>query len=67
MGTTAAEKLFIDNYITPGREPQWAASARQPENVYFSHATHVTRGKLKCEGCHADPGASVSRSARRGC
>jgi hypothetical protein len=58
MGTTAAEKNFIDNYITPRREPQWAAYARQPENVYFSHIAHVKRGKLKCESCHAGHGST---------
>ena len=53
-GTTTAEKEFIDNYVTPGHEPQWLVYARQPENVYFSHATHVKLGKLKCEDCHRD-------------
>jgi menaquinone reductase, multiheme cytochrome c subunit len=58
MGTTAAEKDFIDRYVTPNREPQWASAARQPENVWFSHATHVKLGKLKCEQCHGAQGAS---------
>jgi len=58
MGATVAEKNFIDNYVTPQREPQWAVYARQPENVWFSHASHVTRGKLKCEACHAAQGSA---------
>ena len=58
MGTTAAEKNFIDQYVTPGREPQWAAYARQPENVYFSHITHVKRAGMKCETCHGDEGST---------
>ena len=41
MGTTAAEKHFIDRYVTPQREPEWLVYARQPENVYFSHSAHV--------------------------
>src|ERR1019366_2200644 len=49
MGSTVAEKNFVDRYVTPGREPQWLVYARQPENVYFSHITHVKRGNLKCE------------------
>lgn len=53
-GSTAAEKSFIENYVTPGREPQWAVYARQPENVYFSHVTHVKAGRMKCEECHRD-------------
>ncbi len=58
MGTTAAEKNFIDQYVTPGREPQWAAYARQPENVFFSHITHVKLGQVKCEACHGGQGSS---------
>lgn len=58
MGSTSAEKAFIDQYVTPGREPQWADYARQPENVYFSHAAHIRRGQVKCEACHGNMGAS---------
>jgi len=58
MGTTAAEKSFIDYYVTPNREPEWAAYARQPENVSFSHAVHVKRAKLACETCHGNTGAT---------
>jgi menaquinone reductase, multiheme cytochrome c subunit len=58
MGTTAAEKDFIERYVTPQKEPQWAAYARQPENVYFSHITHVKQGSMKCEACHGNIGAS---------
>jgi hypothetical protein len=58
MGTTAAEKNFIDQYVTPNREPQWGAYARQPENVVFSHAAHVKRAGMTCESCHGDTGAS---------
>ena len=57
MGTTAAEKKFIDGYVTPNREPVWFSYARQPENVYFSHAAHVKLGGLKCEQCHGAEGA----------
>ncbi len=58
MGATAAEKDFVEQYVTPGREPQWAVYARQPENVFFSHIAHVKRAKLACETCHGDHGAS---------
>ena len=60
MGTSAAEKKFIDAYVTPGREPQWASYSRQPENVYFSHVTHVKLGAMKCEQCHGDHGATAT-------
>ena len=58
MGSTVAEKNFIDHYVTPQREPQWASYARQPENVYFSHITHVKLAQVKCERCHGDEGSS---------
>src|SRR5215471_10974005 len=58
MGTTAAEKQFIERYVTPQREPEWLVYARQPENVYFSHASHIKRGNLKCERCHGSQGTS---------
>jgi len=58
MGSTAAEKNFIDRYVTPQREPQWAVYARQPENVYFSHITHVKLARIECERCHGPEGAS---------
>ena len=56
MGTTVAEKNFIEQYVTPNREPQWLAYARQPENVRFSHATHLKLARLKCERCHGEQG-----------
>jgi Zn finger protein HypA/HybF involved in hydrogenase expression len=58
MGTTAAEKRFIEQYVTPNREPVWQVYSRQPENVYFSHVVHVKRGKVKCEECHLKHGSS---------
>ncbi len=58
MGTTVAEKNFIDQYVTPQREPAWMSYARQPENVYFSHIHHVKFGKLKCEDCHGNLGTT---------
>lgn len=60
MGDSAAEKNFIDRYVTPGKEPQWVSYARQPENVFFSHATHVKLGGLKCEQCHGAVGSSAT-------
>jgi len=58
MGTTAEEKRFIETYVTPGREPEWRSYARQPENVFFSHAAHVKAAGLKCEECHGAVGLS---------
>jgi menaquinone reductase, multiheme cytochrome c subunit len=58
MGTTAAEKNFIETYVTTNREPQWHSYARQPENVFFSHAAHIKLAGLKCEQCHGEVGAT---------
>lgn len=58
MGTTAEEKKFIDAYVTPHKEPLWLDYARQPENVAFSHITHVKRAQLKCERCHGNEGSA---------
>jgi hypothetical protein len=58
MGTDPAEKAFIEQYITPNREPQWRSYARQPENVWFPHAPHVKRANVKCEKCHGGIGSS---------
>jgi hypothetical protein len=58
MGATVAEKNFIDQYVTPNREPRWAVYARQPTNVSFSHIAHVKRANLTCESCHGDTGTS---------
>jgi menaquinone reductase, multiheme cytochrome c subunit len=58
MGTTAAEQAFVEGYVTPGREPQWLRYARQPENVFFSHVSHMNLGKLKCEKCHGNFGTT---------
>ena len=60
MGTTKAEKQFIEGYVTPQREVPWAVYARQPENVHFSHAAHVKAGKLACARCHGEQGQSDS-------
>lgn len=58
MGTTPAEKAFVEQYVTPNREPQWASYAQQPENVFFSHAAHMKLTKVTCENCHGDIGSS---------
>lgn len=36
-----------------GREPlAWVRVHRFPDFAYFSHASHVTSGKLACQACH---------------
>jgi hypothetical protein len=58
LSTTAEEKLLIERYVTPNVEIPWLVYSRQPENVHFSHATHVNKGKLTCEQCHGKHGSS---------
>ena len=59
VGTTAAEKKFVDDYVAKGREVDWLVYARQPDNVYFSHAVHLSgKDKVACERCHGPHGTT---------
>ena len=58
MGDSRAEKTLVENYVTPNREPEWRVYARQPDNAYFSHATHVKMAGIACEKCHGQHGTS---------
>ncbi len=65
MGTSAKEKRFIDQYVTPNREPVWQSYAHQPENVHFSHAAHIKLAHLDCAQCHGAEGQSDTLGAAR--
>ena len=56
IGETAEEKRLVDEFVTPGREIPWKVYSRQPDHVFFSHATHVKGGGLACEECHGPHG-----------
>lgn len=58
MGTSKAEATLVDTYIKPGQETPWLVYARQPANVWFSHAIHVKRAALACAECHSTYGES---------
>ncbi len=58
MGSSAGEKLLIDRYITNNREIPWLVYARQPDNVAFSHASHIKLGKVPCTQCHGRHGST---------
>lgn len=60
LGSTPAEKLLVEKYVTRNREIPWAVYSRQPENVYFSHAPHVKLAKLDCAECHGSQGKTTS-------
>jgi menaquinone reductase, multiheme cytochrome c subunit len=58
IGESPAEKLFIDEYVAKNREVPWLVYAKQPQNVYFSHASHVKLAALECTECHGTHGSS---------
>ena len=43
-----AEKTFVEEYVTPGKQVPWRKHQAQPDNVFFSHAAHFN----KCYTCH---------------
>jgi menaquinone reductase, multiheme cytochrome c subunit len=61
IGTSKSEATLVDNYIKPGHETPWLVSARQPANVWFSHAIHTRRAGLACTECHGTFGESDQR------
>ncbi len=56
LGTSKSEATLVDDYVKPGRETPWLVSARQPANVWFSHAIHTRGGGLACSECHGNYG-----------
>jgi menaquinone reductase, multiheme cytochrome c subunit len=58
VGESKAEAVLVDTYIKPGQETPWLVYARQPANVWFSHAIHVKRAHLDCAECHSKYGES---------
>ncbi|HUC28414.1 MAG TPA: menaquinone reductase multiheme cytochrome c subunit QrcA [Candidatus Acidoferrum sp.] len=58
IGESKAEAILVDAYIKTGHETTWLVYAREPANVWFSHAIHVRRAGLKCTECHGNDGES---------
>jgi len=58
IGESDNEKRLVEEYIEPGKEIPWRAYARQPINVYFSHASHVQLAEIECSRCHGTHGES---------
>lgn len=63
MGESQAEKIFVEQYVKASREVPWHVYSRQPDNVWFSHATHVKTAKLTCEKCHGEHGKTETLRA----
>ena len=60
IGQNENEKRLVEEFVTPNKEIPWLVYSRQPDNAYFSHASHVVYGKMKCETCHDSIGTSDS-------
>ena len=58
-GADKDETIFYRDYLTKYREVPWHVYARQPANVFFSHAAHVLKAKENCVECHGDIGSST--------
>ena len=60
MGESEDEAVFVEQYISQGREVPWLAYSRQPDCVFFSHAAHVIGAEMDCATCHGDHGETES-------
>ncbi len=60
QGSSSDEKVLVEQYVKPNREIPWLIYARQPENVYFSHAPHLKLAGIECERCHGPHGKTDS-------
>lgn len=60
QGDTENEALFVEEYVSKGKEVPWLIYSRQPDCVFFSHAAHVKLAKMDCETCHGHIGQSTS-------
>ena len=64
-GENAAVNALVAKYVEPGTEVPWRVYARQPDNVYFPHAPHVTGDKVACTRCHGPEGETSTARAYR--
>ncbi len=62
MGISKSEATLAIEYVAPSREVPWVIYLKQPQNVFFSHATHVKLAGIECQTCHF--GQAYSRSLR---
>lgn len=62
MTDDPAEQWLVECLAT-GRTVQWLSYSRQPQNVYFSHASHLELAQIECRRCHGDHGESAELPA----
>lgn len=60
IGNSAEEKRLVDEFVSAGVEIPWKIYSRQPDHVFFPHATHVELAGLACETCHGDLGKGTA-------
>ncbi|MEJ2427938.1 MAG: cytochrome c3 family protein [Deltaproteobacteria bacterium] len=60
QGETEDEAMLISDYVEPRKEIPWVSYVREPDNVFFSHAAHVSMAEMECTDCHRD----VSKETR---
>jgi hypothetical protein len=63
LGSSEAERTFVEEYVRKNIEVPWLVYSRQPDNVYFSHVVHTRKAALACEECHAGHGKTDSLRA----
>lgn len=62
MGVSDEEKKLVEDFVKPGKEIPWIIYSKQPQNVFFSHATHVNLAGINCQTCHF--GQAYTRNLR---
>lgn len=65
MGSSDAERVFVEEYVLKNTEVPWLVYSRQPDNAYFSHAVHTRKAAIACEQCHGNHGQTDSLRAFR--
>ncbi|MEG2004768.1 MAG: menaquinone reductase multiheme cytochrome c subunit QrcA [Bilophila sp.] len=49
LGTSKAERDYVNDYVRKDKEVTWNVYQKQPDNVYFNHAAHSLKN---CNVCH---------------
>ena len=53
LGVTEDEAIFVEKYLSKGKEIPWFVYAKQPDCVFFSHAAHTKPAAgMECFQCH---------------
>jgi hypothetical protein len=52
MGISKSDAVLANDYVAPNREIPWVTYSKQPQNVFFSHATHAKLAGIECQTCH---------------